>query len=150
MLHVDAFDYIDATVRSVMPHGQRHLAFGGKVVLISGDWKQLLPVVEGAANERLEAVANCVKQSPVYHQFETLRLTENKRVDVGQIRWREFLYGVGTGRNYLTKDGRKTLLTEIFEEVCVESMEELLEFCFPQEALASPIRRKYPPTAIWN
>jgi hypothetical protein len=142
MLRDDVFDHIDATIRSVMPASKRHLPFGGKAVLISGDWKQLLPVVEGAANERLEAVACCVKQSAVYHLFETLHLTQNMRVDPDQARWREFIYGVGTGRNYLTVNGRPTLLTEIPDEVCVDDLEQLMEFCFPQEALADPLRRK--------
>jgi hypothetical protein len=143
MLHADVFDHIDATVRSVMPAGQRHLPFGGKVVLISGDWKQLLPVVEGAADQRLEAVASCVKQSSVYHEFVTLRLTENMRVDPDQVRWREFVYNVGTGRNYLTLHGRPTLLTEIDEAVCVNDMDELMEFCFPKAALADPLKREF-------
>lgn len=139
MLHADAFDHIDQTVRSVMPSSQRRLPFGGKVVLISGDWKQLLPVVEGASNERLESVASCVKQSPIYHLFETLRLTQNMRVGADQVRWREVIYGVGTGRNYLNINGRPTLLTEIPDEVCVDTMEELMEFCFPQVALDDPL-----------
>ena len=140
MLNADAFDHINETVKSVMPIGQRELSFGGKVVLISGDWKQLLPVVEGAANERLESVASCIKQSPLYHEFETLRLTQNMRVDrPDQARWREFIYGVGTGRNYLTINGKPTLLTEVPDEVCVDSMEELAEFCFPQTALDDPV-----------
>jgi hypothetical protein len=143
MLHVDAFNYIDASIRSVMPAEKRHLPFGGKVVLISGDWKQLLPVVEGSANQRLEAVANCVKQSPVYHQFQTLHLTENKRVNADQLRWREILYGVGTGRNYLTVNGRPTLLTEVPDELCVDSMDQLIEYCFPQAALADPIASEF-------
>ena len=140
MLNADAFDHIDQTVRSVMPAGKRGLSFGGKVVLISGDWKQLLPVVEGAANERLESVASCVKQSSVFHEFVTLRLTQNMRVDANQARWREIIYGIGTGRNYLTLNGRPTLLTEIPDEVCVDNMEELMEFCFPQAALADPLK----------
>jgi PIF1-like helicase len=66
MLQKDSFEYIDATIRSVSPLSKRSLPFGGKIMLISGDWKQLLPVVENAQNQRIEAVAECVKQSPLY------------------------------------------------------------------------------------
>ena len=48
MMHKDAFSYIDKTLRSIADGEQKKLPFGGKVVLISGDWKQLLPVVRGA------------------------------------------------------------------------------------------------------
>ena len=48
MMHKDAFSYIDKTLRSIVDGEQKNLPFGGKIVLISGDWKQLLPVVRGA------------------------------------------------------------------------------------------------------
>jgi len=45
MINKEVLHYIDKTVRSVCPINKRHLSFGGKIVLISGDFKQLPPVV---------------------------------------------------------------------------------------------------------
>jgi len=45
MLHRDTFAFIDKQVRALSPRSKRHLAFGGKTVLCSGDFKQLAPVV---------------------------------------------------------------------------------------------------------
>jgi ATP-dependent DNA helicase PIF1 len=48
MLHKQVLSFIDRQVRSVCPVDKRHLPFGGKTVLLSGDFKQLTPVVIGS------------------------------------------------------------------------------------------------------
>ena len=45
MIHKEVLAFIDRQVRAVCPRDKRHLPFGGKTVLISGDFKQLPPVV---------------------------------------------------------------------------------------------------------
>jgi ATP-dependent DNA helicase PIF1 len=45
MLHKDVLNYINRTLQDVS--GAKGQLFGGKVVIIGGDWKQLLPVIEG-------------------------------------------------------------------------------------------------------
>ena len=48
MLNKEVFAMVDKTIRSVMPAGPlRDLPFGGKTIVPSGDWKQLLCVVQG-------------------------------------------------------------------------------------------------------
>ena len=47
MLHKDVFDFINRTLQDLQPRNEKKLPFGGKVVVIGGDFKQLLPVVEG-------------------------------------------------------------------------------------------------------
>jgi len=46
MMHRHTLDYIDRQVRDLMGKDKRHLPFGGKIVLMSGDFKQLMPVVK--------------------------------------------------------------------------------------------------------
>jgi len=46
MMHCHVLDYIDRQVRDLMGKDKRHLPFGGKIVLMSGDFKQLMPVVK--------------------------------------------------------------------------------------------------------
>ena len=50
MLHRDVLDFIDRTLQDLQPRDEEKLPFGGKVVLLGGDWKQLLPVVQGIDN----------------------------------------------------------------------------------------------------
>lgn len=47
MLHRDVLDFIDRTLQDLQPPGETKVPFGGKVVILGGDWKQLLPVVPG-------------------------------------------------------------------------------------------------------
>ena len=55
-------EYIDKSLRQVAPTQElRSTPFGGKVVVLGGDWKQLMPVVIGAGNEKQaqRSVKNC-------------------------------------------------------------------------------------------
>jgi hypothetical protein len=47
MLHRDVLNYIDRTLQDLQPTDEPKAPFGGKTVVIGGDWKQLLPVIEG-------------------------------------------------------------------------------------------------------
>ena len=52
--------------------------FGGKVILLAGDFRQCLPVVPGA--NRAGTVGHCINKSRLWPSFHILRLTENMRV----------------------------------------------------------------------
>ena len=47
MLHRDVLDFINRTLQDLQPTDEPKMPFGGKVVILGGDWKQLLPVVPG-------------------------------------------------------------------------------------------------------
>ena len=68
MLHKHHFNYIDKTLRFVCD-SQR--PFGGKCVVIGGDWRQLCPVVVGG--KEADQVAASVKTDPQFSLFERLR-----------------------------------------------------------------------------
>lgn len=56
MLHRYVLEYIDKLLRDIVEREYRHLPFGGKIILIGGDWKQLTPVViRGDKNEHIDA-----------------------------------------------------------------------------------------------
>ena len=67
---------LDRTLRDFM--GQPDQPFGGKILLLAGDFRQCLPVVPGAT--RAQTVSHCLNQSTLWQNFEILRLTENMRV----------------------------------------------------------------------
>ena len=52
--------------------------FGGKTLLLAGDFRQCLPVVKRA--NRAQTISHCINKSHLWQHFEILRLTENMRV----------------------------------------------------------------------
>lgn len=69
--------------------------FGGKIVILGGDFRQILPVVEkGSRSDQVDA---CIKRSPLWTQFQSLHLLSNMRVTTGDEEWIDFLLKVGDG-----------------------------------------------------
>jgi len=52
--------------------------FGGKAVLFSGDFRQILPVIRRGG--RTEMIQNSVLLANFWHQIKLLRLTKNMRL----------------------------------------------------------------------
>ena len=52
--------------------------FGGKILILAGDFRQCLPVVPRA--DRGEIVSHCINQSPLWSYFEVRKLSINMRV----------------------------------------------------------------------
>lgn len=92
MMSRHSLQIIDRILRNIM---QADEPFGGKVFVVGGDFRQLLPVVPNGS--RAQVLANCVISSPLWMSFERIILTDNMRArgDVGFIDW---LLRVGTGQ----------------------------------------------------
>ncbi|XP_043473610.1 uncharacterized protein LOC122505828 [Leptopilina heterotoma] len=70
--------------------------FGGKVILLSGDFRQTLPIVPHGS--RTHIVEVCVKNSKLWHHFETRCLHVNVRLDKTQVEFSNWLLNVGDGK----------------------------------------------------
>ncbi|XP_043474034.1 uncharacterized protein LOC122506104 [Leptopilina heterotoma] len=70
--------------------------FGGKVILLSGDFRQTLPIVPHGS--RTHIVEVCVKNSILWNYFETRCLHVNVRLDNKQIEFAKWLLNVGDGK----------------------------------------------------
>lgn len=82
MAHRDAFNVVDRLLRDIMSSADPLKAeepFGGKIVVVAGDWRQLLPVIPNA--QRAAVVGATVKRSPVWAHFKVVRFTRNMRVE---------------------------------------------------------------------
>ena len=76
MLDRYQLEALDRTLRDLMrPNNQ---PFGGKILLLAGDFRQCLPVVPGAS--RAGIVSHCINQSHLWSNFKILQLTENMRI----------------------------------------------------------------------
>ena len=69
--------------------------FGGKAVLLSGDFRQTLPVVPHGG--RALAIEACIKANPVWQSVRRFNLTTNMRIKEGQDSFAAYLLDVGNG-----------------------------------------------------
>jgi len=81
MTHRHAFEALDRTLRDLIScktEGADNLVFGGKVVVLGGDLRQILPVVEGGS--RAEIVNATIVNSPLWKTVTVLSLNINMRL----------------------------------------------------------------------
>ena len=109
MAHRDVFECIDRTLRDITDN--EHEPFGGKILVLSGDFRQVLPIVPKAA--RAQIVAACLNRSYLWQFVKIFRLTINERVkrksnsDANQEELKEFadvLEQIGDGNYPIEKE----------------------------------------------
>uniref|UniRef100_A0AC34GLJ6 ATP-dependent DNA helicase n=1 Tax=Panagrolaimus sp. ES5 TaxID=591445 RepID=A0AC34GLJ6_9BILA len=71
--------------------------FGGKILLLGGDFRQLLPVRKNGT--RAECVNLSIKNSALWETFETLSLTQNMRADPDEAEFAQFLLKIGEAKD---------------------------------------------------
>jgi hypothetical protein len=81
MMHRHLFELLDRTLRDIMSKVNpqlEHVPFGGKVIVMGGDFRQLLPVVpRGTKSMTVDAA---LKSSSLWQHVQVLLLHENMRV----------------------------------------------------------------------
>ncbi|XP_062202425.1 uncharacterized protein LOC133904848 isoform X1 [Phragmites australis] len=79
--HRKCFETLDRTLRDIVG-GQnpeaKDLVFGGKVIVLGGDLRQILPVIEGGT--RAEIVNASITNSTLWRHVKVLKLTTNMRL----------------------------------------------------------------------
>ncbi|POM63042.1 Helitron helicase-like protein [Phytophthora palmivora] len=102
MMHRACFEAVDRSFRGIMKNELE--PFGGKVMVFSGDHRQILPVLKDAT--RAETLEACFKSSPLWSHLRQVRPTENKRVQTAPdpasaaelAEFSDFLLQIGEGR----------------------------------------------------
>ena len=99
MLDGFQLEAMDRSLRDLM--GNPDQPFGGKIILLAGDFRQCLPVVPGA--NRAGTVSHCINKSKLWQQFQVLQLTENMRVrasgDPTLEEFDQWTLSIGNGAN---------------------------------------------------
>jgi ATP-dependent DNA helicase PIF1 len=75
MSHRFQLEALDRTLRDIT---DKDAPFGGKIMLLSGDFRQCLPVIPGAS--RAEVVDAALNRSYLWQYFKVMKLSENMRV----------------------------------------------------------------------
>ena len=103
MLHKFQLEAMDRTLRDIM---EDERPFGGKIVVLAGDFRQCLPVVPGDSRD---ATVNCfINRYFLWQHFEELKLTVNMRVRASGeqelIEFDEWLIRIGDGTENFKND----------------------------------------------
>uniref|UniRef100_A0A8R1IC08 ATP-dependent DNA helicase n=1 Tax=Caenorhabditis japonica TaxID=281687 RepID=A0A8R1IC08_CAEJA len=69
--------------------------FGGKRIVLGGDFRQILPVIRRGT--KTDLINNCIKNSYLWNQFKKFSLLDNMRIINGDANWIKFLLDVGDG-----------------------------------------------------
>ncbi|KIH61240.1 hypothetical protein ANCDUO_08494 [Ancylostoma duodenale] len=115
-----ALEAVDSLLRDIM-HNDR--PFGGKLFIIGGDFRQVLPIVEHGQRE--DFVNACVSRSVLWPLFRVHHLRANMRARAAGSDWHSFLLDVGNGEANDEDERvsvrseflcRNNIVTEIFGE----------------------------------
>ncbi|XP_045821940.1 uncharacterized protein LOC123914810 [Trifolium pratense] len=101
MMHRHCFEAVDRTLKDIMQ--EKRFPFGGKVVVLGGDFRQILPVIPKGT--RHEIVHSAINSSPLWSFCEVLTLTTNMRLLAGctnseidrRRHFSEWILGIGDG-----------------------------------------------------
>ena len=124
MVDIHAFDAIDRALRDIT---QSDVPFGGKLIVLGGDFRQVLPVVPHAGPA--EILEHCVKRSPLWGHVQVLQLTTNMRANQDEQEFSEWLLSLGNGT--LKSDVSPLVDSVDIPEQCV-CQGEIIDEIFPE------------------
>ncbi|XP_078443068.1 uncharacterized protein LOC144712681 [Wolffia australiana] len=99
MMHHHVYEMLDRSIRDVMKTTDatsENVPFGGKVVVMGGDFRQMLPVIQKGSRSMI--INSSLNRSNVWRHCSVFRLKTNVHVSPYQQAWSEFLLVVGEGR----------------------------------------------------
>ena len=115
---------VDETCRRVMGND---IPFGGKTVILLGDFRQTGPVIRGGS--RREIVDACIKSSPLWSLFHIYTLIQPIR-NAEDIPFSEWVDAIG--------DGTLVEVPLLHMLPVANTAEELIDFVFPPDILLHP------------
>ena len=138
MIPCYALKAIDKCLRDIM---NTQTAFGGKVILLGGDFRQVLPVVPRAPPAAVLDV--CLKRSDLWHSFHQMSLTQNMRANANEKEFSRWLLQMGNGSIQSSLDGvasdvidiperctcNGSLISEVFDNCTAEEMKARVILC---------------------
>lgn len=100
MSHRFALEAINRTMQDLMDCSS---VFGGKTLLLSGDFRQILPVIPRGSISQI--VDSCISKSELWRHFTVLKLTRNMRLQYTfpQFDFPKFLIQIGDGKHLTHK-----------------------------------------------
>nr|XP_047129617.1 ATP-dependent DNA helicase PIF1-like [Hydra vulgaris] len=122
MIPKHALNAIDKLLQDVC---NNKFPFGGKVILMGGDFRQILPVVK--RGQPADIVEACLKCSQHWQYVQRFSLTENMRVQAEEEEFSQWLLKFGSGTLPLKADGSFRGCIEIPEQCLLGENESLVD-----------------------
>ena len=88
-----ALEIMDRLLKDIM---QSNSLFGNKIVVLGGDFRQLLPIKENGT--KTEIINLSIKFSSLWRHFRKFALTKNMRVLPEELEFAKFVLNVGDGK----------------------------------------------------
>jgi hypothetical protein len=115
---------VDELLRRIMGN---NLPFGGKVLILLGDFRQTCPVIRRGT--RAQVVDASIKSSPLFSTFTVARLTEPIR-NAEDLEFAAFVDAIGDGAG---PEVHLNMLQTVY------SAENLINFVYPNHMLSDPL-----------
>lgn len=135
MAHKHSLEALNRTLKDL--RGNDRL-FGGTLLLLSGDFRQTLPVIP--CSTYADEINACLKSSSLWRNVHTLKLTTNMRIqlqnDISATRFSEQLLDIGNGKIPHIPNSQLIALPTDFCTIKA-TKNELIESIFPN------IRQRY-------
>ncbi|XP_072054895.1 uncharacterized protein [Arachis hypogaea] len=115
-----------------------HLPFGGKVVVLGGDFRQILPVIPRGS--RQDIIQSSINSSYLWHNCKVLKLTKNMRLSLGENNniqklrnFAEWLLKIGDGLAGDTTDSESIvhIPSDILIKNSETALDDLIDFVYP-------------------
>jgi ATP-dependent DNA helicase PIF1 len=130
---------VDRLIQDLMTgagNANANLPFGGKVVVFSGDFRQVLPVVRHG--ERAKIVERTLKRWRHWPDIRVRHLTDNMRIRRMQGQFAQqadnfshYLLRIGDGREHTVRKGNIDNFVQLPDGMCVQNVDDLLSAVFP-------------------
>lgn len=140
MGHKHIFECVDRSFRDIMGSIDKKyesIVFGGKVMLLGGDFRQILPVVNHGS--RADIVRACIKNSFLWNYVNQLKLTKNMRLisnssdDKSIVEYDKFLIRIGDGKESTNQYGTYSDCISIPDNMLIKiKKEQLIESVWPE------------------
>ena len=94
-MNKDIFNAINKVLMKLM---NTSALFGGKVMVLSGDFRQTLPVLEGVNSEVLISESSLLTEELFLNNFKKMKLRTNMRARTEDEDFKIWLMKIGSGR----------------------------------------------------
>ncbi|CAH9098656.1 unnamed protein product [Cuscuta europaea] len=143
MLSRHCFEAVDRTLRDIMRvqcEENSERPFGGKVVVLGGDFCQILPVIRKGT--RHDIVSAAVNSSHIWESCVVLRLSTNMRLNVGVTsedhaatkEFADWTLQLGEGSNESHENGASEVQipSDLLINGCKNPLHSLVDFTYPE------------------
>jgi len=159
MINRLCFEAFDRTLRDIMKSQNEENSkkpFGGKVVVLGGDFRQILPVVKKGS--RYEVVKSTINYSDLWKNCKVLKLNRNMRLSTTTCaqtatsikEFADWILKIGNGETNLDENGEGIIHIpeDLLVKKSVSPLLALVHFVYPQNVLNSICQTLFDDAAI--